>query len=902
MLSAADNATRTLQSKFKQTGEAIRRDLGQPFTIQAEFNLDGDPKRKYDEIVGSQKRILAEQKKINDKARTKQKLQDKISQALKGTIAEKKEALKLVERLMRTTGKTKDEMKALAAAAKELKGSLPKDADMPTGEGMDRIDKSLTGANIAANLATKAISALGNAMSQVIQTGVRMESLNLQMEAFAGGTREAEIAMTRFKEVAAQTPLDVMGVAEAGKIMMAYGVGTGEAVEATERLAIAAAATGGDINLLARNLGQVQAQGRAYTRDLTQFAIQGIPIWDELAKVTGKSVDELKSMAKDGNIGMEQVMQALRNMTKEGSAFAEVAARMQETYAGKLALLESDFQMASGQIVDNINRIDTALGGISDMWIENIMGSMDQFANTMDNTATVLEQLRYYMNVEFADAGVDLGQVFDQMGAKLRENLIQLIPGIGPALNGASQAVNHFGQNTTGEFSGIQQIARDMNMSVETLGTKLSALALIPGNEQLVASFRSQAAEVGNLTTQLEEQIQANMDLNGITKTRIQEEIDEYTRLRDEANAALTSIAGDYDAMKEKAVAAYNEIESRVNDNIANSNLIIENLREQNRALQELGPAGERLAEIRRQELEYTAKTGQELKGHVTDEEMKKLRAKATLEQMDAQKQSQENQKLILQQQKRIEDEKKKLREEEKRMQEKVLQIEKDKKVALDEQKASIGNLQNSIDGLVDVLNGNLAPNWESIDGLIKNADSSTEGVKQETDRYNNSINGTIAKLNSVNMRLDEMKKRILSMPKLPSASGGSGGENRFAGGPVSGGSTYTVNELGKEAFLSASGRLSMINAPSWGEWTAPGSGTVIPAHLTKKLNVPTGGVNLNKTAGAGAGVSGAMRVISAAGGDTFHQNVTVQAVNPVQAANNMMVEMTRLKRRRMGR
>ena len=36
--------------------------------------------------------------------------------------------------------------------------------------------------------------------------------------------------------------------------------------------------------------------------------------------------------------------------------------------------------------------------------------------------------------------------------------------------------------------------------------------------------------------------------------------------------------------------------------------------------------------------------------------------------------------------------------------------------------------------------------------------------------------------------------------------------------------------------------------------------------------------------------------------GHTFHQNVTVQATNPVQAASDMMVEMARLKRRRYNR
>ena len=119
----------------------------------------------------------------------------------------------------------------------------------------------------------------------------------------------------------------------------------------------------------------------------------------------------------------------------------------------------------------------------------------------------------------------------------------------------------------------------------------------------------------------------------------------------------------------------------------------------------------------------------------------------------------------------------------------------------------------------------------------------------------------------------------------------------RASGGPVTGGQNYTVNEQGKEAFLSAAGKLSMINAPSWGQWTAPTSGTVIPAHLTKELNIPAGGIDLNQPA------STSRRTASPAmsGGDVFHQNVTVQAANPVQAANSMMVEMTRLRRRRFG-
>lgn len=58
---------------------------------------------------------------------------------------------------------------------------------------------------------------------------------------------------------------------------------------------------------------------------------------------------------------------------------------------------------------------------------------------------------------------------------------------------------------------------------------------------------------------------------------------------------------------------------------------------------------------------------------------------------------------------------------------------------------------------------------------------------------------------------------------------------SRWTGGPVEGGESYRVNELGQEALLSG-GRLSLINAPSGGTWRAPSSGVVVPAGITAEL------------------------------------------------------------------
>lgn len=88
---------------------------------------------------------------------------------------------------------------------------------------------------------------------------------------------------------------------------------------------------------------------------------------------------------------------------------------------------------------------------------------------------------------------------------------------------------------------------------------------------------------------------------------------------------------------------------------------------------------------------------------------------------------------------------------------------------------------------------------------------------------------------------------------------------SRWTGGPTVGGQTYQVNELGQEGFLSSGGRLSAINKPKNALWRAPGSGTVIPAHIWSDLNAPMGGVPAaTQRMPAVSGGNGFQRIIQA--------------------------------------
>lgn len=138
----------------------------------------------------------------------------------------------------------------------------------------------------------------------------------------------------------------------------------------------------------------------------------------------------------------------------------------------------------------------------------------------------------------------------------------------------------------------------------------------------------------------------------------------------------------------------------------------------------------------------------------------------------------------------------------------------------------------------------------------------------------------------------------------------------RALGGPVQGGQTYTVNEYGKEMFLSNSGKLSEIKAPAWGDWRAPTSGTVIPANISAQIRENRQASKADHSMAMLQSVSGptAARPSIAQDGRGFEQalirelskmsgaqgavtnNVSITSATPVSDVSKVMADLARLR------
>ena len=825
-----------------------------------------------------------------------------------------REMLANTAKLDAKTGELKGEWKTLKKLLDDAKKAAK---DINVGDGAQ---KSITGANVAANLMTDALYAAGNAVKRFISEGVKMEVLMTQLRGFTGSVEAAEAAFNDFLQIAAATPFNVTQVTSAARTMMGFGVSTGEATKRVEQLAIVAAATGGELTHMARNLGQVQANQRAYTRDLMQFANQGIPIYQMLADVMGVTTQQVREFAEAGQIGYAQVAAALDLMTQKGSAYREIAIEMERTFAARFEAMAGAISATAGKFIEFIQKMDEAAGGLISGSLGFITGTITKIGEGFDFLA------------EHADA---LAPLFAALGTAMLATFgIAMVQNIG-AITAAIMKMN------------IAQAAANVLQAIWAALTgnwaAIAAAAAIAATG--VIAYKIATSEAAESTDKLnkalqEEQFDARADsakmlafqLKDLSREQrkiIEQHKEEFDALQQKMLAqesgmtmALQYLQMEADKRKEhheEQIEQIKEQEQVLKDNHAEAlqrekdrhanakdslNEELRILREQHQTkMNDLGGESKyakELRDIRRGELEAKLRSGGltrketlEIKEQLHQMDVRERKARATAE----------------------------FRESEAALQGQIREEEKRHKGVVD----GINGAYKSRSQMLEQHRQMHEMAIEEIDAKYEEQADKVEAYKAEELRmiYENedaaitALNNQIAKAEELRQKMQQVyntsktaqteaaETNSKSAPhpylnrdnaRTQVASGNL--PSNFAGGPIAAGTTSWVNELGKEAFLSASGRLSMINDVN-GKWTAPSDGTIIPAHLTKKLDIPSGGININKTAGAGAGVGGAMRTIRAAGGDTFNQSVTVQAANPVQAANNMMVEMTRLKRRK---
>lgn len=213
---------------------------------------------------------------------------------------------------------------------------------------------------IGAQMAINAIEALGHAAAGAAIHGLKLAADFEQAEVAFGtvfkSATAAKQVMAEIQQFAAATPFEFPELKDAAVKLAGFGTSAQQVVPTLKMLGDIAAGTGTTVGELAETYGKARVQGRAYTRDVNEFANRGVPIWEALAKTLGTTKDKIHGMVEEGKVGFPELQRALVSLTQEGGMYEGATERQSKTLLGLYSTLRDNVNLTLAEIGESISK------------------------------------------------------------------------------------------------------------------------------------------------------------------------------------------------------------------------------------------------------------------------------------------------------------------------------------------------------------------------------------------------------------------------------------------------------------------------------------------------------------------------------------------------------------------
>lgn len=231
---------------------------------------------------------------------------------------------------------------------KEVANSLSSTADRVTVFG-EKISIAMTGFQRIAEIGNTINENLSKPIKEfrdsMIDAAAKEESFMISLKAMVGG-KEAEKMSEEFEKMAqsmGHPKEELMKIAQA---MIPFGARTDDITKTVEILSDVAKGSMNPLSSLTDMYMRIRQQGELSSRQLMQMKNMGIPIYEAMQKMTGKSEDEIEKMATQGKFGIGAFEAAMKMMSEKGGVYFGQTAAHAQSMKGIMARW--------GETVDNL--------------------------------------------------------------------------------------------------------------------------------------------------------------------------------------------------------------------------------------------------------------------------------------------------------------------------------------------------------------------------------------------------------------------------------------------------------------------------------------------------------------------------------------------------------------------
>lgn len=282
-------------------------------------------------------------------------------------------------------------------------------------------DMNLMSGVTMGTLAAKGITAAASAMvgfgKSTVDSLVNYQYFHASLKTMMHGDVEMAKALeNQLVNLAKTTPFSLVDVQEGTKQLMAYGFQANSIVGNMKMLGDVSSGVSAPLGDIVYLYGTLRTQGRAYTKDIMQFAGRGIPIVAELAKQFKTTEANVMDLAKEGSISFKHIEKAFKSMTKEGGMFFNLMEDQSKTVGGQISAMGDSWEQLkvnigksqTGIISGTVNFFNGMISALSD-WQADSNRMDESFAKYGAKNFTWMEALRYHFT-----GGGDKGVIMDQ--------------------------------------------------------------------------------------------------------------------------------------------------------------------------------------------------------------------------------------------------------------------------------------------------------------------------------------------------------------------------------------------------------------------------------------------------------------------------------------------------------
>jgi len=388
----------------------------------------------------------------------------------------------------------------LQQVAKSTTSSMVTDADRMDA-AMHRFGMTMGKVGVAA--------ALAGLVKQIAQTRGEFQQLEVAFTTLLQSKEKADALMSQMVDLAAKTPFDLQGVASGARQLLAYGFAAEDITDTLTRLGNVAAGLGLPLERLTYLYGTTAVQGRVYARDMLQFTGSGIPMLQEMAKMYGKTTEEINAMVSVGKIGFEDVRKVIENMTNEGGQFHNLMQEQSKTISGQISNL--------GDAIDTMfNDIGQSSEGVIAGVLQGTISLVENYEKVLNILIPLVATYGTYKAALIVTAALQKASVtmsavktFFQLAKAIRSaadaqalfNLavksnplmlaLSLLVGLGTAIYRYAKGTNEAVENTLG----LARASKKASDEADAETAKIKALQDIVNNSNAAYSERKRALD-----------------------------------------------------------------------------------------------------------------------------------------------------------------------------------------------------------------------------------------------------------------------------------------------------------------------------------------------------------------------------------------------------------------------